>query len=107
MAVLDKHQLRDLIDSLSIFSGAVVVAVLSAIVVWRLTVLWPDFRKLWVLFVPFIIAFCLYWTPVWLGADPSEYHAWALVFIIPWFLAGALPSAAIVRILKKRRVHWD
>ena len=105
MTVLDKQQLRDLIDSLSIFSGAVVVAVLSTIVVWRLTVLWPDFRKLWVLIVPFIIAFSLYWSPVWLGADPSEYHAWALVFIIPWFLAGALPSAVIARILKKRRVH--
>jgi hypothetical protein len=104
MVLVDRQQVRALIDSLSLFSGAVVVAVLSAIVVWLLAVVWPDFGKLWALIAPFIIAFCLYWSPVWLGADPSEYHAWAFVFILPWFLAGAIPAWAIVCILEKRRV---
>jgi amino acid permease len=104
MVLVDRQQVRALIDSLSLFSGAVVVAVLSVVVVWLLAVVCPDFGKLWALIAPFIIAFCLYWSPVWLGADPSEYHAWAFVFILPWFLAGAIPAWTIVRILDKRRV---
>ena len=52
-------QLRDYIESLSIVSAAVVVAVLSAAVVWILAVAWPDLRKLWAASVPFAVAFCL------------------------------------------------
>jgi hypothetical protein len=97
--------IKDLVDSLSIWSGALVVAVVSGTVVWLLAWMLPALRKLWVVIVPLIVAFCLYWYPVWLGADPSEYHAWALVFIVPWFLAGAIPAAAIVHILHKRRAQ--
>jgi hypothetical protein len=28
----------------------------------------------------------------------SDYHNWALLFIGAWFLSGAIPSAAVVRI---------
>ena len=105
MILLDRRQLRDSIDSLSILSGAIVVAVVSAAVVWALAVASPDLRKLWMVIIPLIIAFCLYWSPVWLGADSSEYRAWALVFIVPWFVAGVIPSAAIVRVLEKRRLR--
>jgi hypothetical protein len=99
------QRLKELVDSLSIGSGALVVAVVSGTLVWLLAWLFPALRKLWVVIVPFTVAFSLYWSPVWLGADPSEYHAWATVFIVPWFLAGAIPAAAIVRILHKRRAH--
>jgi hypothetical protein len=99
------QRMKELVDSLSIWSGALVVAVVSGAVVWLLASMFPALRKLWVVIVPFTVAFCLYWSPVWLGADPSEYHAWALVFIVPWFLAGAIPAAAIVRILPKGRAQ--
>jgi hypothetical protein len=38
--------------------------------------------------VPFSLAYCLYWLPVWLGAEPSEFSAWAILFVGAWFLAG-------------------
>lgn len=95
--------MKDLIESLSIWSGAILVAGLSAGMVWLLCLLTPQsLHKAWAVIVPLVVAYCLYWSPVWLGADPSEYHAWALLFIVPWFLAGAIPSAAIIRVLRKR-----
>ena len=96
-------EMRTLVESLSLGSGAIVVAILSAGVVWLLCCVGPTIlRTLWIVIVPFAFAYCLYWSPVWLGADPSEYHAWALIVILPWFLAGVIPSAAIVLILEKR-----
>jgi hypothetical protein len=100
--------MRDVIESLSIGSGAILVAGSSAGIVWLLCLVSPKaLWKIWAILVPFILAYCLYWSPVWLGADPSEYHAWALLFVVPWFAAGAIPSAAIVRILRKRRLEQN
>jgi len=54
--------------------------------------------------VPLVLAYCLYWSPVWFFGEPSwEYHNWMFAFLVPWFLAGAIPSAVVVRILKKPR----
>jgi hypothetical protein len=62
--------------------------------------------------VPFALANCLYWSAAWLeavGSDynralvMSDYRNWALLFIIAWFLAGAIPSAIVVGIHPKRR----
>ena len=98
---MDMNHVKEFVESLSLWSGAILVAVLSAAVIWLLCSMFPaPLRKFWVVIVPFVLAYCVYWSPVWLGADPSEYHAWALVFIVPWFLAGAIPSAAIVRLFQ-------
>jgi hypothetical protein len=57
--------------------------------------------------VPLALTNCLYWSVAWLEAEGDEYHRalvmsdyhnWALLFIGAWFLAGAIPSAAVVRI---------
>lgn len=96
--------MKTFVESLSLGSGAILVAILSAGVVWLLCIVCPvTLRKLWVVIVPFAFAYCLYWSPVWLGADSSEYSAWAVLGVVSWFLAGAIPSAAIVLILRKRR----
>ena len=56
-----------------------------------------------VVIVPFVLAYCLYWSPVWLGnEDSSGYDVWELM-IVPWALAGFFPSAILVLILQKRR----
>src|SRR3974390_1057595 len=91
--------MKTFIESLSVWSGAILVAIVSAGFVWLLCVVFPKLlRKLWVVIVPLVIAYFLYWSPVWLGADPSEYGAWKFVIIPPWFLAGAISSAATVRL---------
>jgi len=95
--------MRSFIESLSLTSGAIVIAVLSTALVWLLCALCPvRLRKLWVVIVPFVLAYCLYWFPVWLGADDSEYGAWAIAGVGGWFLAGAVPSAVLVIMLGRR-----
>src|ERR1035441_9253329 len=92
------------VESLSLSRGAIVVAILSTGVVGLLcSVYRVTLNKLRVVIVPLTFACCLYWSPVWLGADSSEYRAWEFVVVPPWFLAGAIPSAAIALILRKRR----
>ena len=54
-----------------------------------------------VMLVPLALAFCLYWLPVWLGANSSEYFSWSFLFVGAWFLAGAVPSAVTVLIFGK------
>src|SRR5579863_644549 len=95
-------QMKTLVESLSIGSGAILIAVLSVGVVWLLCSVLPvALRWLWVVIVPFILSYSLYWLPVWLGADPSEFSAWEIVVIAPWFLSGAIPCAVLVLILRK------
>jgi len=81
-------------DSLSIGTGALLVAVVSAVAVWLLCLASAvSLREIWVVIVPLTVAHCVYWAPVWLGAAThSEYQVWAFM-IIRWFLAGVLPSA--------------
>ena len=95
---------------MSIWSAALLIAVLSVCVVWLLSSVLPKgLRWLWVVTVPFILAYCLYWSPVWLGPDPSNlymldrYRVWAGLFIGIWFLAGAVPSAVLVLIIRRHR----
>jgi membrane protein implicated in regulation of membrane protease activity len=51
---------------------------------------------------PIAIAFMLYRAPVWLGADPSEYSAWVLAFVVPWSIAGVTISVVVTRWLGAR-----
>jgi hypothetical protein len=81
----------------------VVVAILSMVI--SLGIVYSRFNKhKWVLAltVPFVIANVLYWSPVMLGADSLEYGSWAPLFVIPWYLAGALSSALIVFVFNRR-----
>ena len=91
---------------MSFWSGAFLIAVVSALIVWLLCSCFPRLRWLWAVIVPFALAYCLYWSPVWLDADKSEfnhallrseYHTWQFI-IVPWFLAGAITSAAVVSV---------
>jgi hypothetical protein len=100
--------MKAFLESLSLSSGAVLIAALSTGVVWLLCFACPSsLRKVWVVIVPFALTNCLYWSVAWLEADGdeyhralvmSDYHKWALLFIGAWFLAGAIPSAALVRV---------
>jgi hypothetical protein len=97
-------QMKKLIESLSIGSGAILVAVLSVGIVWLLrSRLSKSLHSLSAVVVPFVLAYCLYWSPVWLGSDPSEYGAWSVLFVGAWFLAGFFPSAMMVLALQRRR----
>jgi len=88
------------IDSLSLASGALLVAAVSAFL--ALFFAWlrrPVLRWAAAIGAPALVSYSLYWTPVWFAPpnrDMSEYSTWAFVCIPPWFLSGALASAAAV-----------
>jgi hypothetical protein len=97
---------KDFLNSLSLGSGAAIVAVCSALLAWPLCyVRQAIFRWLGAVAVPFLLAYGLYWSPVWLGADPSEYFSWAFLFIGKWFLAGAVASLLVVIVFRRRRAN--
>jgi hypothetical protein len=83
-------------QSLSLTSASVLVAVISgvaALLVGRIgSVVVRWFAA--VLF-PFALAYSVYWIPVWLGADASEYLAWSLLGVGIPFMAGLVPSAVV------------
>ncbi len=89
--------MRHLIESLSWASGFFVVAAMSAVLA-LFTGRLQSAALRWVscAFAPIAIAYCLYWSPVWLGADSSEYSSWAGAFIVSWSVVGILASAAIM-----------
>jgi hypothetical protein len=95
--------MRKFLESLSLTSGAILIALLSLAVVWFLYSVGPTvLRKIWVLVVPFVLAYSLYWSPVWFGADDAAgYDVWKFVIVL-WFLAGLIPSSALVAILESR-----
>lgn len=109
--------MKAFLESLSFSSGAVLIAILSASVVWLLCFACPSsLRKVWVIIVPLAFANCLYWYEAWLEADGDEYHRalvmsdyhnWALLFVGAWFLAGVLPSAVVVRIFFAQKARKD
>ena len=94
----------DSLESLSIGSGAGLVMVASALlaVVWAQV---PSRIVAWLLAlgVPLIVSYSLYWLPFWLGADSLEAGAWAGLFIVPWYFAGAAVSSIVVALLRIAR----
>ena len=93
-----------LLNALSLKSGAVVVAIISALA----SVAWASLRSktlTWALAIaaPLVIALALYWLPALLGAESSEYSSWAVIFLAPWYLAGLLASVLVVVLFGRRR----
>jgi hypothetical protein len=96
------------IDSLSLESAAAIIAAISA----GLALIWARIRnKYWrrgiSLGAPFILAYSLYWTPVWFGhGDKASFAAWAPLFILPWFAAGAVSTVLTIYLIGnvRRRV---
>ena len=99
-------------------SGAVLIAILSAAIVWFLCAVWPRrYQALWVLIVPVALSNCLYWSQAWLDVHHgprsqyeeaviwSDYHNWEFVALIPWFLAGFVSSAIIASMVRKHRTR--
>ena len=89
--------MRQMIESLSWNSGFFVVAAASALLALFTGRLQPAALR-WAscVFAPIAISYCLYWSPVWLGAESSEYSSWSGAFVIPWSLLGIVVSAVVI-----------
>ena len=97
--------MKELLESLSLGPGAVVVAVCSAALAWPLYRVRPVIlRWLGAVAVPFALAYGLYWSPVWLGSsDIAQYSAWQFLVVGVWFLAGVTASVVVIFALGRRR----
>lgn len=94
------------IDGLSLWSGALVVAIVSALLTLFATQGRSlKFKWLFILSIPLLVAYVIYWSPVWFGisSDVSQADAWQPLFIIPWYLTGILFSALTVYFYTKLR----
>ena len=68
----------DLIESLSLKSGALVVAMASVVLAaGSAQVRSSQVRWVLALIGPLLVPYSLYWSPVWLGASSLEYQVWA------------------------------
>jgi len=93
---------------MSMGSAAFLVALFSTIVVSLLSCLKRPRGKFWfiaaALVVPFVLANGLYWPEALQSNDPvvfADYEMWAPVCIVPWFLAGAIPSMIVVLFIRR------
>jgi hypothetical protein len=51
---------------------------------------------------PLVLAYVVYWAPVWFGAgDRDQYAAWALLCIVAWFMTGAVTSLVTVFLIRR------
>src|SRR5512138_3645691 len=94
----------DFINSLSFTQGALLAALASALFAIGLGYLKTS-RTKWILVVglPYLFAHLFYWSPVWLGEHPSEFSAWAVIFILPWYVSGLLSSLLVAYLISRRR----
>ncbi|MGA2988301.1 MAG: hypothetical protein ABSG32_31385 [Terriglobia bacterium] len=93
---------------MSLGFAAFLVAAFSTTVVALLSCVKRPSGKFWflvaALVVPFTLANGLYWSEAWRSADPyafGDYEMWAPMFLVPWFLAGAIPSVAVVLFIRR------
>jgi hypothetical protein len=96
--------MREILESLSLVSGAALMAIASA----TLSVGWARLRPralCWALtlVVPLLLAYSLYWAPFWLGANSDQADIWTPLAISAWGVAGIASSVLVVFLLGRRR----
>ena len=85
---------------------AFLVAVCSALIAWLLCRIQPIILR-WIgaVVAPFAVSYCIYWLPVWRGANPSQYYSWELLGIGIPFAAGLITSLLVIIILGRRQAN--
>ena len=104
-----KTELLHRLGVMSADSCAAGIAGISAVI----TISWLYFfekKFAWLIgpALSFVISYSLYWTPVWLGEDASDFRGWAIILIGFWTFWGTVSSLAVfifylIRLSKKRK----
>jgi hypothetical protein len=99
---MTRQAIIDFFDSLGLGYGSLFIAVLSALVAC-VTARSPVLGLRWgfAVITPFVLSYCCYWMPVWLGRRPDEDWSWAPIGI--GFLAffGLLASIIVTFIVSR------
>ena len=93
---------RAFLESLSLGSGAVLIAVLSAGIAWLIGhVRLRALRWFAAILVPFALSYVCYWLPVWLGGSQDQHSAWEFLIVGVWFVAGVVSSVVVTFIVRR------
>ena len=87
---------------MTVFSGALIVAVLSLVVVFFINVSNVLYKIIFSIVVSFSIANLLYWFPCLTGAMCDEYITWAPFIIVQWMISGFIVSLLFQLLFKKK-----
>ena len=90
------------LDSLSLGSGALLIAIVSGVV--ALATAWLRSRVLrWfaAIVLPLALAYCGYWMPVWLGVPPDQRFSWEFLVVGCWWFAGVITSSIVTFIVAR------
>jgi hypothetical protein len=94
--------MRAFFDSLSLGSGAFLIAVLSALFALGTARLRPAaIRWTMAALVPLALSYCCYWMPVWLGRPRDQDWSWEPIGVGFWWLAGLLASTVVTIIASR------
>jgi lysylphosphatidylglycerol synthetase-like protein (DUF2156 family) len=96
--------MRDLLSSLSLASGAVVVASICVALAFVCAGFTTSWRWILATAISFLLATLLYWSPVVLGSSAGEYFAWAPLVIGVWWLSG-VASFVVANFFVQRGRH--
>ena len=86
-----------ILETLPFWTVTAIVSIFSSLVTFGITrgsLL--KFKWIIILTLPLPISYSIYWAPVWLGANVSEYSVWAPLFIVPWYLASVVLSVLLL-----------
>jgi hypothetical protein len=97
----------EMIKSLSLESGALLIAVISGVSAFIFSFIDKKFIKwFFILLVPFLLAYFIYWSPVWFGSSLSgEYSTWEWLVMPIWCGAGLFTSVTVCFVVGKSRKH--
>ena len=87
---------RAFLESLSLGSGALLIALLSAGLAWPVGHI-PATALRWsgAVLIPFALSYVCYWLPVWLGGSQDQHSTWEILIVGVWFIAGLLASIVV------------
>ena len=93
----------ELWETLPFAATTTIVVAISLVLVFAISRFLRN-RWLWLpaLLIPLAVSYCLYWIPVWRGADSSEYSAWAVLVLGNWFVFAVTACCVLVSIVLRR-----
>ena len=91
----------DFFESLSLGSGALLIAVVSALLALVTLRLPAVMRWTAALFLPFALSYCCYWLPVWLGGTEDQHSSWEPLVVGVWSFAGLVASGIVTFIVSR------
>ena len=99
---MTQRAIIDFFDSLGLGYGSALIAGLSALVACiTARLLLRPVRWTLAIVIPFVLSYCCYWMPVWLGRPPDQDSSWEPIGVGFFWFAGLLASLVVTLIVSR------